>query len=67
MDEVTCDVVPLETCGTVLGSPYLYDRKSIFYMEHNQYHLIKEGNEYVVHAHHIKENQSLQTMEKLRK
>ena len=51
----------------VLGSPYLYDRKTIFYKEHNQYHLNKEGNEYVVHAHHLKENQSLQTMEELRK
>jgi hypothetical protein len=67
LDEVTCDVVPLKECGMVLGSPYLYDHKPIFYREHNQYHLIKEGNEYVVHAHHLKENQSLQTMEQLRK
>ena len=27
VDEVTCDVVPLETCGMVLGNPYLYDHK----------------------------------------
>jgi len=27
VDEVICDVVPLETCGMVLGSPYLYDCK----------------------------------------
>jgi hypothetical protein len=67
VDEVTCDVVPLNECGMVLGSPYLYDRKAIFYREHNQYHLTKEGNEYVVHAHHIKTNQSLQTMEQLNK
>jgi hypothetical protein len=67
VDEVTCDVVPLNECGMVLGIPYLYDRKEIFYRERNQYHLNKEGNEYVVHAHHIKENQSLQTMEQLRK
>jgi hypothetical protein len=67
VDEVTCDVVPLNECGMVLGSPYLYDCKAIFYREHNQYHLIKEGNEYVVHGHHLKENQSLQTMEQLRK
>jgi hypothetical protein len=26
VDEVTCDVVPLNECGMVLGSPYLYDR-----------------------------------------
>jgi hypothetical protein len=67
VDEVICDVVPLETCGMVLGSPYLYDHKAIFYREHNQYHLTKEGNEYVVHAHHIKANQSLLTMEQLKK
>jgi hypothetical protein len=58
---------PLETCGMVLGSPYLYDRKEIFYMEHNQYHLTKRGTKYVVHAHYIKENQSLLTMEQLKK
>jgi hypothetical protein len=33
VDEVTCDVVPLNECGMVLGSPYLYDRKEIFYRE----------------------------------
>jgi hypothetical protein len=60
-------VVPLETCGMVLGNPYLYDRKAIFYREHNQYHLTKEGNEYDVHSHHIKENQSLLIMEQLKK
>ena len=59
--------MPLNECGMVLVTPYLYDRKEIFYMEHNQYHLIKEGNKYVVHAHHLKENQSLQTMEQFRK
>jgi hypothetical protein len=63
MDEVICDVVSLEACGMVLGSPYLYDRKAIFYMEQNQYYLFNKGTEHVVHAHHIKENQSLVTME----
>jgi hypothetical protein len=67
VDEVTCDVVPLSECGMVLGSPYLYDRKAIFYRENNQYHLIKVGQEYVVHVHHLKANKSLQTMEQLRK
>ena len=27
VDEVTCDVVPLNECGMVLGIPYLYDQK----------------------------------------
>jgi hypothetical protein len=67
VDEVICDLVPLETCGMVLGNPYLYDHKEIFYREQNQYHLFKKCNEYVVHAHHIKANQSLLKMEKLKK
>jgi hypothetical protein len=67
VDEVICDVVWIETCGMALGNPYLYDHKAIFYMEHNQYHLFKKGTECVVHAHHIKENQSPLTMEQLKK
>ena len=55
VDKVTCDVVPLSECGMVLGIPYLYDRKEIFYRDKNQYHLTKAGQEYVVHAHHLKE------------
>jgi hypothetical protein len=58
-------VVPLSECGMVLGSPYLYDLKAIFYREQNQYHLTKAGQGYVVHAHHLRENKSLQTMEQL--
>ena len=42
VDQVEFDVVPLDICGIVLGSPYLYDRRAIFYREHNQYHLFKE-------------------------
>jgi hypothetical protein len=45
----------------------LYDRKKIFYREKNQYHLTEACQEYVVHAHHVKENKTLQIMEQLRK
>jgi hypothetical protein len=67
VDEVTCDVVSLRECGMVLGSPYLYDRKAIFYRTKNQYQFTKAGQDYVVHAHHVKENKTLQTMEQLKK
>jgi hypothetical protein len=67
VDEVTCDVVPLSECGMVLGSPYLYDHKVIFYMTNNQYQLTKAGQDYLVHAHYVKENTTLQTMEQLKK
>jgi hypothetical protein len=67
VDEVTCDVVSLIECGMVLGSPYLYDCKTIFDRTKNQYQLTKAGQDYVVHAHHVKENKTLQTMEQLKK
>jgi hypothetical protein len=59
--------VSLKECGMVLGSPYLYDRKAIFYRTKNQYQLTKAGQDYVVHAHHVKANKTLQTMEQLKK
>jgi hypothetical protein len=31
IDEVDLDVVPLDVCGIVLGSPYLYDRQVMFF------------------------------------
>lgn len=34
-DKVMYDVVKLDTCGMILGSTYLYDRKAIFYRERN--------------------------------
>jgi outer membrane receptor for Fe3+-dicitrate len=59
IDEVELDVVPLDICGIVLGSPYLYDRKEIFYREDNKYQLTKDGKEYIVRAHQKKLNLSL--------
>jgi hypothetical protein len=65
VDEVTCDVVSLREYGMILGSPYLFDRKAIFYRTKNQYQFTKAGHDYVVHAHHIKANKTLQTLEQL--
>jgi hypothetical protein len=58
VDEVELDMVPLDICGIVLGSPYLYDRKSIFYKEENKYCFKKDGKEYIVHAHCMKTDRS---------
>ena len=54
-------MVPLDICGIVLGSPYVYDRKEIFYKEQNQYHLFKEEIKYIVHSHTFKNDISLGT------
>jgi len=34
-DEVELDMVPLDICDIVLGSPYLFERKVSFYREEN--------------------------------
>jgi hypothetical protein len=59
IDEVELDVIPLDICGIVLGSPYLYDRKAIFHRHENKYHLFKNEVEYNVRAHTKKMNLSL--------
>lgn len=51
IDGVVLDAIPLDICGLVLGSPYLFDRKSIFLMEHNMYHFFKNGIKYIVRVH----------------
>jgi hypothetical protein len=49
-------VVPLDICKMVLGSPYLYDRKAIFYREQNEYHFFKDRIDFIVRAHQMKMN-----------
>lgn len=59
IDEVELDVVPLDICGILLGSPHLYVRKSIFYRHEKKYHHFKDGFESIVRAHCKKMNLSL--------
>jgi hypothetical protein len=59
IDEVDLDFVPLDICGIVLRSPYLYDRKAIFFHHENKYHLTKGGVEYIIRAHNMRVNTTL--------
>jgi hypothetical protein len=43
IDEVELDVLPLDVCKVVFGSPYMYMRDVIFMWRANQYHFIKDG------------------------
>jgi hypothetical protein len=61
IDEVESDVVPLDICEMVLGSPYLYDGKAIFYREQNKYHIFKDVIEFIMRAHHMKTNLTVVT------
>jgi hypothetical protein len=56
IDEVDLDVVSLDICGIMLGSPYTYDRKTLFFRHENKYHLTKGGVEYIVRAHIMRVN-----------
>ena len=60
-------MVPLDKCGIVFGIMYLFDQKEIFYREHNQYHLFKEGIEYRVHSRSFKNERSLGTTKQLKR
>lgn len=59
VDEVELDTIPSDICGVVLGSPYLYDRKAIFYRAENKYLLVEDGIKYFVRAHKLKNNYTL--------
>jgi len=59
LDEVELYIVPLDICGIVLGSPFLYDIKAIFCRAKNKYLLVKDGIEYIVRAHKLKNNYTL--------
>jgi hypothetical protein len=50
-----------------LGSPYLFDRKAIFYHEENKYHLFKDVIEFIFIAHCIKTNVSLVSTWKMKR
>jgi len=65
--EVQLDVVPLDICGIVLGSHYLYERKAIFFKEENKYHLTKDGVEYIVREHSMKTKLSLVSARKMKR
>jgi hypothetical protein len=67
IDEVYLDVVPLDICGIVLGSPYLYDRKAVFFRHEKKYHLTKEGVEYIVRSHNMRVNTTLVCVGKMKR
>jgi len=59
IDEFDLDVIPVDICGIVLGNPYLYDRKVVFFRHESKYHFKKHGLEYIFRSHHMKVNSTL--------
>ena len=66
VDGVELDIIPLDICGIVLGSPYLYDRKAIFYRYENKYLLVKDGIKYFERDHKLKNNYTLINLGKIK-
>jgi len=40
--------MPINVCGVVFGSPYMYLRDVIFMRIENQYHIIKDGKYFII-------------------
>jgi len=64
---VVANVVPLDVCRVILGSPYLYVRYAIFSRRYNQYNLVQKGREYDINAHKDKDKLSLINAHRVRK
>jgi hypothetical protein len=58
---VTCEVVPLDICQVILGSPYLWDRDAIFYRRRQQYQFTKDGKDYIFSREKINQGADLIT------
>jgi hypothetical protein len=45
VDEVECDVLPLEVCGLLLACPWQYDRNAIHAGRENTYSFVHDGKQ----------------------
>ena len=45
VDEVECDVLPLEVCGLLLGRPWQYDRNAMHALRSNTYSFKHDGKQ----------------------
>ena len=45
VDEVECDVLPLEVCGLLLGRPWQYDRNAMHAGRANTYSFVHDGKQ----------------------
>lgn len=61
IDEVTCEVVPLDVCQVIFCSPYLWDRDAIHYRRLQKYRFFKDGMEFMINAAKTQETVSLIT------
>ncbi|XP_071702891.1 uncharacterized protein [Rutidosis leptorrhynchoides] len=51
IDEIVCEVVPLDICQVIFGSPYLWERNAIFFCREQRYQFEKDGQMFIVKNH----------------
>jgi len=51
IDEVELDVVPLDVCRVMFGSPDMYMWEIIFMQRANQYWIVKDGKLFTINKH----------------
>lgn len=51
INKVTCEVVPLDICQVILGSPYLWDHDAIHNKRLQKYRLLKYGQEFHINVY----------------
>ncbi|KAA8518207.1 hypothetical protein F0562_015681 [Nyssa sinensis] len=49
IDEITCEVVPIDICQVIFRSPYLWERDAIYYRRAQKYEFSKDGKKFIVH------------------
>ncbi|GKA37762.1 hypothetical protein Tco_0724327 [Tanacetum coccineum] len=59
IDEVTCEVVPLDICQVIFGSPYLWERDAGYFRRAQKYELEKDGKKYIVNKSNITKDDDL--------
>ncbi|GJX35632.1 hypothetical protein Tco_0247189 [Tanacetum coccineum] len=59
IDEVTCEVVPLDICQVIFGSPYLWERDAVYFRRAQKYELEKDGKKYIVNKSNITNDDDL--------
>ena len=47
-DVVLCDIMPMDVCHTLLGSPWKYDIKVVHDVRKNTYSLENDGNKHTL-------------------
>ena len=60
-------MVPVDICGFVLGSPYLYDYDAVFYRREHKYNLQRDGVEFIVRAHKLKSHLDLVSVNQIKR